>query len=144
MVPNRSMKTTNLMLKQQKPHISLSQTSSAKLWIVELIHLLLWESRTLHVSGAAVLAYASGINLYDMVGKYLVISVVRNRSSPRDKRFFLCKVSTTQSLYSWITASEMRRGLPLSAVRKRYMEKLNELASFCRVCGDLLTIQANR
>ena len=89
MVPNRSMKTTKRIEKQQKPHRSLSQTNSAKLWMVELIHRRLCESSTDHVSGAAVRAYASGTNLYDIAGKCFVMSVVRYRSSPRASRFFL-------------------------------------------------------
>ena len=144
MVPKRSMKTTKRMLKQQNPQRSFSQTSSAKLWMVELIHRRLCDNRTLHVSGAAVIAYASGMNLYDMNGKCFVINVVRYLSSPSESRFFLCRVSTSQSLYSVITLSEMIKGRPLSAVRSRYMQKLPMSVQLPREFEDQPTIQANK
>ena len=72
-------------------------------------------------------ARASGTNLKDMCGKCFVIKVVKYRSSPKDSKFFVCSVSTSQIAYSWMTLSAMISGLPLSAVRRRYMQKLGVL-----------------
>jgi hypothetical protein len=54
MVPNRSIKTINLIEKKQNPHISGKKSNSARLCMVELIHLLLCDRSTLHVFGATV------------------------------------------------------------------------------------------
>src|SRR5579859_2672900 len=79
------------------------------------------------VSGAAVLARASGVKVVFIRGKCFVRRVVRKRSSPRCSRFFLCKVSTLLSAYSLIISGEIRYGLPLNLPRsfvfKRYNEK---------------------
>ena len=122
-VPIRSTKTMNLIEKRQKPHSSGKNTSSQRLCTVELIHRLRWDNKTLHDSGAIVLAIASGVNFILNVGKCFIMSVVRNRSSPKENKFFLCKVSTWPSEYSSMMRFEMMMGRPLSAVRIRYSEK---------------------
>lgn len=87
--------------------------------MVELIHLRLCESSTDHFEGATVCAIASGVNFILKVGKFFIINVVRYRSSPSEKRFFLCSVSTLGSAYSSMTTEEMITGRPPSAVRMR-------------------------
>lgn len=122
-VPIRSRKTKNLIEKQHIPHRSGRTASSHKLWTVELIQRLRCENSTLQDTGAMVRAIASGVNLVLKLGKCFINSVVGNRSSPRENKFFLCRVSTLSSAYSSITRLEMMSGRPLSLVRMRYRVK---------------------
>ena len=50
-VERRSIMTTKRIEKQQKPHSCSKNTSSARLWTVELIHRLRCESKTRELSG---------------------------------------------------------------------------------------------
>jgi hypothetical protein len=113
-VPKRSMNTENLMENKQKPG---KNTNSQRLCTVELIHRRRCENSTREDSGAMVCASASGVNLVLNVGKCFSNSVVRKRSSPKENKFFLCKVSTLGSTYSPMIRFEMMMGRPLSAVR---------------------------
>lgn len=122
-VPSKSIKTKNRIEKQQKPNSSGNITSSHRLWTVELIHRRRCENKTRHDSGAIVCATACGQNLVLNVGKCFINSVVKKRSSPSEKRFFLWRVSTLGSAYSSIIRVEMIIGRPLSAVRTRYRLK---------------------
>ena len=117
------MNTKNLIEKQQNPINSGSTTNSHRLCTVELIHLRLCENKIRHDSGAVVRATASGQNLVLNVGKCFINSVVKNRSSPNENKFFLCSVSTLGSAYSSMMRLEMMMGRPLSAVRTRYSVK---------------------
>lgn len=63
MVPSKSMKTTNRMLKQQKPHMLGRNMSSARLCTVELIHRRRCDRRIPQLCGATVCAFASAMNL---------------------------------------------------------------------------------
>lgn len=76
-VPIKSIKTTNCMEKQKVPQRSLTRTSSMRLWIVELIHLRLWESNTLNSSGTVVLHTACGTKTCFLFGKVFNIKVER-------------------------------------------------------------------
>ncbi len=49
-----------------------------------------WDKSTLNLSGTTVLQQACGKNIILRFGKIFNISVVKKRSSPSNKRFFLC------------------------------------------------------
>lgn len=122
-MPSKSINTKKRMEKQQNPKSSGKKTNSQRLCTVELIHRRRCENNTLQDSGATVLARASGTNLVLNVGKCFNIKVVKKRSSPREKRFFLCNVSRLPSEYSSMMRFDMMIGRPLSAVRIRYKLK---------------------
>ena len=61
-VEARSMKTTNRIEKQQKPHIRSTKSNSERLWTVELIHRRRCDMRIFQSSGAIVCASASRQN----------------------------------------------------------------------------------
>jgi len=131
-VPMRSVSTTNCILKQNVPHKLRTRTSSMRLCSVEFIHLRLWDNRTLKEEGMTVLQTACGQNIILRWGKLRSISVLRNRSSPRRRRFFWWRVSTTDSEYSWTISGLRRIGTHFSAPSasrfrafNRYIEKLD-------------------
>ena len=76
-VPASSMPTTNCIEKQNVPHRSRTRSSSARLWMVELIQRRRCESNTRKVSGTTVLQTACGQKTFLRLGKVLSISVVR-------------------------------------------------------------------
>lgn len=109
-VPSRSMNTTNCILKQKVPQRFLTSTNSIRLCIVELIHRLRCESSTEKVSGTTVLHRACGKNIIFRFGNVLRRQVVKNRSSPSNRRFFWCKVVTSDWLYSLTISGLTMRG----------------------------------
>ena len=125
-VPTNSRIITNCIDIQKTPHSSRTRTSSMRLWIVELIHLLRWDKRTLNSAGTVVLQYARGTKMSFRRGKVRNIKVVKNRSSPSSNRFFLCRDSTTRSEYVLMTSGLVKIGTqypsPLGALM-RYMQK---------------------
>ena len=114
-VPMRSINTTNYILKQKVPHRFRTLTSSIELCSVELIHRPRYERRNLMEEGMIVLHTARGQNIVLRCGKFRSIRVLKNRSLPKRRRFFLSSVLTTDSLYSCMISGLRKTGTHFSA-----------------------------
>ncbi|KAH3671583.1 hypothetical protein OGAPHI_000286 [Ogataea philodendri] len=107
-VPTNSTAMMKFIEKQNVPHKSFTRTSSIKLCTVELIHLLLWDKSTANLSGTTVLQAALATNTCFRRGNVRSINDERYLSSPSNRRFFLCKLSSTFSEY-FSTMSELAK-----------------------------------
>ena len=102
-VERSSIKTKNCVEKQNTPHKFCSVTSSSKLWIVELIQRLRWDSNTRNSDGTQVWQIALGTKTNFLSGNVLSINTKRYLSSRSRSKFFWCSVWTSVREYCAIT-----------------------------------------